>query len=153
MSKWQDEIYTSYKVETIILIIAAATIGFLWKFLPEIIPFVESKQISVMYMAKIVLCLGVVLVALGSYIIYLRKNPKYNRLTQEEAEEKQRKILGAFVLDEIERTKKERQELLKRPKPTSKADFDQMREHGKFLNGQDEMLHRLSKWLVPPDVK
>lgn len=101
MSKWQDELYTSHKVETIILIMTASAIGFLWKFLPEIIPFVESKEISGMYTSKILSCL-VILVALGSYIIYLRKNPKYNRITQEEAEEMQRKILGAFVLGEIE---------------------------------------------------
>lgn len=152
MSKWQDELYTSHKVETIILIMTASAIGFLWKFLPEIIPFVESKQISGMYTSKILSCL-VVLVALGSYIIYLRKNPKYNRITQEEAEEMQRKILGAFVLGEIERTKNEHQELLKRPKPTSEAEFVQLRECGKFLEGQDEMLMCISQYIKPSETK
>mgnify|MGYP001577027026 CR=1 FL=1 len=150
MSKWQDDLYMSHKVETIMLIMVAAAIGFLWKFLPEIIPFVESKQISGIYTAKIVSCLGVVLVALGSYIIYLRKIPKYNRLTQAAAEDNQRKILGVFVLDEIERTKKEHKELLKLPTPTSETAFAQMREHGKFLEGQDEMLMRISQYIKPP---
>ena len=152
MSKWQDEIYTSYKVESIILIMAAAAIGFLWKFLPEMIPFVESRQISVMYMAKIVSCLIVILAALGSYIFYLLKIPKYNRLTRETAEDNQRKILGAFVLDELERTKKEHQELVKQPPPTSETIFAQMCAHGKFLEGQDEMLMRISQYIKPPDI-
>jgi choline-glycine betaine transporter len=150
MSKLQDEVYTSHKAEYIIIVAAAATIGFLWKFLPDILPFVGATQIQLMYLIKAVSCLLVMLIALGSYIIYLRRNPKYNALKQAQHEDLQRKKLGAFVLDELERLKKEHRELQQKPRPTSGEVFAQMREHGKFLEGQDEMLMRISKYILPP---
>lgn len=100
---------------------------------------------------NILLVLLLCLLGLIAYLIRLRKIPEYNRRNQEECADIQRKRLGAFLLDEIERTKRERQELIKRPKPESPEIFFQMKEHGRFLDGQDEVLHNLSKWIVPPN--
>jgi hypothetical protein len=46
MSKLEDEIYTSHKAEYITIVAAAAMIVFFWKFLPDILPFVDTKQIE-----------------------------------------------------------------------------------------------------------
>lgn len=151
MTKWQDEIYTSYKVESIISILAAASIGFLWKFLPDLLPFVGTKQISFLYLLKVVSCLSIALIALGSYIFYLLKIPKYNVLTQQEHEDMQRRRLGAFVLEEYDQLKKEKEALIKRPPPSSPSVFAQYKEDGRFLDGQEEALLRFSRWLKPPD--
>jgi hypothetical protein len=76
MSKWQDEIYTKYKVETIIVLIAVGLIGFLWKFLPDLLPFLATTEIKLLYCIKVVLCLSLVILALGTYIFYLLKKIK-----------------------------------------------------------------------------
>jgi len=76
MSKWQDETYIKYKVETIIVLIAGGLIGFLWKFLPDLLPFLATTEIKLLYCIKVVLCLSVVILALGTYIFYLLKKLK-----------------------------------------------------------------------------
>ena len=91
------------------------------------------------------------LIGLGSYIIYLRKIPKYNALTQQEHEDIQRRKLGAFLLEEYDRLKKERESLLKRPHPSSAVVVSQYKEDGRFLDGQDELLLCFSRWLKPPE--
>ncbi len=72
-------------------------------------------------------------------------------LSRKDYEDIQRKKLGVFLLDEIERLKKERQDLKKRPTPTSEAVFAQMKEEGRFLDGQEEILLYLSRWIKPPE--
>lgn len=151
MSKWQDEIYTKHKVEVTISLIAVSLIGFLWKFLPDILPLAATIEITLLYCIKIVSCLTIVLIGLGLYIIYLRKIPKYNALTQQEHEDIQRRKLGAFLLEEYDRLKKERESLLKRPPPSSAVVFSQYKEDGRFLDGQDELLLCFSRWLKPPE--
>ena len=76
MSKWQDETYTKYKVETIIILIAGGLKGFLWKFLPDFLPFLATIEIKLLYFLKVVLCLSVMILALGTYIFYLLKKIK-----------------------------------------------------------------------------
>jgi len=93
-----------------------------------------------------ILILAICLFGLSSFMISFF-------LTRKDYEEIQRKKLGVFVLDELERTKQEHQELLKRPKPKSEAEFAEMREHGEFLKGQDEMLMRISQYIKPPESK
>ncbi|MBI5309316.1 MAG: hypothetical protein HZB37_13540 [Planctomycetes bacterium] len=61
-----------------------------------------------------------------------------------------RKKLGAFLIDEIDRLKKERENLLKKPFPSTP--LSQLKEDGRFLDGQEEVLLHLSQWIKPPEL-
>lgn len=76
MPKWQDELYIKYKAETIISIIAVSLIGFLWKYLPDVLPFLATKQIGLLYLLKVTTCLLISILILGLYIIVLHKRIK-----------------------------------------------------------------------------
>jgi len=60
-----------------------------------------------------------------------------------------RKKLGAFLIDEIERLKNERQKLIKMPPPPV-TPLSHLEKESRFLSGQEEILFRLSRWLKPP---
>lgn len=61
-----------------------------------------------------------------------------------------RKKLGAFLIDEVDRLKKERENLLKKPFPSTP--LLQLKEDGRFLDGQEEVLLHLSQWIKPPEL-
>ncbi len=73
MSILIDELYKKYKAETAIGIIVVTLIGLVWQYFDSIAPLFTTTKITLSYALKTILSLGITLLALVTYIIYLYK--------------------------------------------------------------------------------
>jgi hypothetical protein len=78
MSILIDEFYKNYRVETTISLIAVTIIGFLWKFLADLLPFVSTIKIKLLWSLKLISSLIVIIVSLVAYIHHLKNIIKNN---------------------------------------------------------------------------
>ena len=141
----QDKILLPIMVGVAVILIAALLLYFLkffgFSIQSILIKFMKTPENTKLY-ANILLVLLLCLFGLIAFIISLLAWRK-------DHDDIQRKKLWAFLLNEIARLKKERETLVNKPYP--ETPLPQLKEEGRFLDGQDEVLLRLSEWLKPPD--
>lgn len=128
----------------IILSIATPLLLFVWTYLEKVFPITTKQELMTIYIIQMVSTVLIIIFALLAFAIYLPIH-----LTK--ADNSLKKQLGFFIIVELDRLKKEREALIKRPPPSSPSVFSQYKEDGRFLDGQEEALLRFSRWLKPPD--
>jgi hypothetical protein len=81
MHKLIDEFYDKFKVAALITMLAVTIIGFLWKFLADLLPFIVSTKTDLLWSLKVILSLTVIVMSLAAYIIYLRRKMNSDRIS------------------------------------------------------------------------
>jgi len=71
MSILESEIYKKYKVESTIALIAVPLIGFVWTYGDNLWPFPTTIKLTLLWLSQIIATGIIIIVALGTYIVYL----------------------------------------------------------------------------------